>query len=105
MSAEKARPKRLCPYVVTEKPGKVAWCACGEAQTDPYCDGSHARLGTDKQPIVVVVEAEGKIAWCGCKEAASRPYCNGSHAKLLMGGSEHYESVSTWRAKGCHSGH
>ena len=98
-------PKRLCPYVVKEKPGKVAWCACGESAKDPYCDGSHARKNTGKTPIVVDVETEKTVAWCGCKEAASRPYCNGSHAKLLLGGPEHFETVSAWRAKGCHSNH
>lgn len=97
-------PRRLSPYVIHEKPGKVAWCACGESERDPYCDGSHARKNTGKVPVVAVVEKEGPIAWCGCKEAASRPYCNGSHAKRLLGGPEHFESVSTWRAKGCHSG-
>ena len=77
-------PCRLFPHVVKEKPGKVAWCSCGQSATDPYCDGSHARKNTGKLPIVVDVAAEKTIAWCGCKEAASRPYCNGSHAKFQM---------------------
>lgn len=77
-------PCRLAPYVVREKPGTVAWCACGESAKDPYCDGSHARKNTGKSPIVVKLERETTVAWCGCKEAASRPYCNGSHAKVQM---------------------
>ena len=86
-------PKQLCPYVVTEKPGKVAWCACGESATDPYCDGSHARKNTGKQPIVVDIAGETKVAWCGCKEADSRPYCNGSHARFAMEASERLKAA------------
>ena len=70
------------PYVVDEKQGKVAWCACGHSQKQPYCDGSHKRLNTGITPIIVEVSEPGKKAWCGCKHSGKKPYCDGTHAKL-----------------------
>ena len=32
------------PFVCEEQPGRKAWCACGESEKKPYCDGSHARF-------------------------------------------------------------
>ena len=43
------------PYVKDEKPGKIAWCACGESENQPYCDGSHDRKNTGKRPVIVVI--------------------------------------------------
>ena len=68
------------PYLIDEKPRKVAWCACGESSDQPYCDGSHK--GSDFRPLVVNVEKEDKIAWCGCRHSNNKPYCDGSHSKL-----------------------
>lgn len=86
------------PYVCDQKPGKVAWCACGHSANQPYCDGSHGRMNTGITPIVVEIAEEKKIAWCGCLALAegfangsqthmqahsgNKPYCDGSHAKL-----------------------
>lgn len=70
------------PYVVEEQSGRKFWCACGQSQKQPYCDGSHARLNTGISPIKVEL-AEGKrVAWCGCKHSNNKPYCDGSHARL-----------------------
>ncbi|MBI3315106.1 MAG: CDGSH iron-sulfur domain-containing protein, partial [Candidatus Omnitrophica bacterium] len=30
------------PYVMTLKPGRYVWCACGRSQKQPFCDGSHS---------------------------------------------------------------
>ncbi|HEX5054638.1 MAG TPA: CDGSH iron-sulfur domain-containing protein [Planctomycetota bacterium] len=30
--------------VVFDAPRTVVWCACGESQNKPYCDGSHSRV-------------------------------------------------------------
>ncbi len=68
------------PYVVDEKPGKRAWCACGLSQKQPYCDGSHS--GKGMSPMVVEITEEKKVAWCGCKHSKNKPYCDGSHSKL-----------------------
>lgn len=68
------------PYVVEEKPGKKAWCACGLSRKQPYCDGSHK--GTGIQPKVVDIPAAQTVAWCGCKQTKNPPYCDGSHSRL-----------------------
>ncbi|MEK6543195.1 MAG: CDGSH iron-sulfur domain-containing protein [Elusimicrobiota bacterium] len=69
------------PYVKEEKAGRVAYCACGESEKQPYCDGSHARKNTGKTPIVVELDAPKKVAWCGCRRSANKPYCDGTHKK------------------------
>ncbi len=68
------------PYVIEEEGGKVAWCACGLSQNQPYCDGSHK--STEMTPIAVEVEKGKKVAWCGCKRSGNKPYCDGTHTKL-----------------------
>ena len=70
------------PYVVEETPGRKAWCACGQSQTQPYCDGSHRRLGTGMRPVIVDIAAAGKVEWCGCKHSGSKPFCDGTHRTL-----------------------
>lgn len=71
------------PYVIEETAGKkVAWCACGHSEKQPYCDGSHKRLNTGITPMVVEVPKDGKVAWCGCKHSATKPFCDGTHKKL-----------------------
>ena len=71
------------PFVKEEKKGaKVAWCACGRSQNQPYCDGSHKRLNTGLSPIVVEVDKDGKVAWCGCKHSGTKPFCDGTHRKI-----------------------
>ena len=75
-------PHQNAPYVVDEGPRKVAWCACGESEKQPYCDGSHARKNTGKQPIIVEISEAKKVAWCGCKQSGNKPYCDGTHSRL-----------------------
>ena len=34
------------PYLVEVEAGKVyAWCACGRSKNQPFCDGTHAKIG------------------------------------------------------------
>jgi len=68
------------PYVLEMDPGKYAWCACGQSENQPFCDGSHR--GTEKSPIVTEIDEKRNIAWCGCKESGNKPFCDGTHAKL-----------------------
>ena len=70
------------PYVINEAPGKKAWCACGESEYQPYCDGSHSRKNTGKVPMVVEIGATKKVAWCGCRQSKNKPFCDGTHSKL-----------------------
>lgn len=70
------------PYVIDESPRKVAYCTCCDSQKNPYCDGTHAKNGSGKMPIVVTVESEKKVAWCGCRQSKNLPYCDGTHSTL-----------------------
>lgn len=68
------------PFVMEIEPGNYAWCACGQSDNQPYCDGSHK--GTEFSPIVEKIEETQKVAWCGCKHSGNKPFCDGTHAKL-----------------------
>ena len=70
------------PYVCDEQPGRKAWCACGESEKQPYCDGAHSRKGTGKSPIIVELAEGKKVAWCGCRQSKNKPYCDGTHSSL-----------------------
>jgi len=69
------------PIAVTLEAGKTyAWCRCGHAKTQPFCDGSHK--GTGMTPLVFTAE-ESKEAWlCQCKHSENAPQCNGAHKRL-----------------------
>ena len=70
------------PYVCAEKAGRKAWCACGESERQPYCDGSHSRKGTGKSPIIVELTEDKTVAWCGCRQSKNKPFCDGTHKSL-----------------------
>ena len=68
------------PYVLEMEAGKYAWCACGQSQNQPYCDGSHR--GSEFSPVIERIEQKKKVAWCGCKHTKNPPYCDGTHTTL-----------------------
>ncbi|MDR8394495.1 CDGSH iron-sulfur domain-containing protein [Aliifodinibius sp. S!AR15-10] len=68
------------PFVMEIEPGNYAWCACGQSDNQPYCDGSHK--GTEFSPIVEQIEETKTVAWCGCKHSGSKPFCDGTHSDL-----------------------
>lgn len=74
--------KQNAPFVIDMKPGDYFWCACGESEKQPFCDGSHARKNTGMRPLKTHLDTAKKVAWCGCKESANKPFCDGTHAKL-----------------------
>lgn len=68
------------PYLLDLEPGTYWWCACGQSQKQPFCDGSHR--GSEFSPVKTVIEAPRKVALCGCKHTQGQPFCDGSHRKL-----------------------
>lgn len=69
------------PVNVELKEGKpYAWCACGRADEQPFCDGTHNK--TDLKPMVFKAEREGEAWLCQCKQTKNPPYCDGTHNKL-----------------------
>ena len=68
------------PFVLLMKPGRYAWCSCGESRKQPFCDGSHENTGM--YPIIEFITEEKTIAWCGCKASDKKPFCDGTHLKL-----------------------
>ena len=76
------------PIIADNKPVAVQlevgdeqyWCACGQSQNQPFCDGSHA--GTEFTPVAFTPEAEGEAFLCACKRTGNRPYCDGTHAQF-----------------------
>ncbi len=56
------------------------WCACGQSQNQPFCDGSHA--GTEFTPKAFTAESDGEAYLCACKRTGNPPFCDGTHAQL-----------------------
>jgi len=78
MSEPKVAGKQ--PAVLELEPGTYAWCACGQSQKQPFCDGSHR--GTEFRPQQVVISEKKKVALCMCKRSANQAYCDGTHRSL-----------------------
>jgi CDGSH iron-sulfur domain-containing protein 3 len=39
---EQAKVAQPAPYLIEVEAGKTYyWCACGQSQNQPFCDGSH----------------------------------------------------------------
>jgi len=68
------------PAVLQLEPGKYFWCACGDSQNQPFCDGSHK--GTDFRPQLVEIEVAKQVALCQCKRTRGQPFCDGTHKDL-----------------------
>lgn len=56
------------------------WCACGQSQNQPFCDGSH--VGTEFSPIPFTADADGEAFLCACKRTGNAPFCDGTHAQF-----------------------
>ena len=77
--AEPACPQKS-PYVLDLAPGDYWWCACGQSEKQPFCDGSHK--GGAFTPVKFTVEKAEKKALCGCKRSKNAPFCDGTHNSL-----------------------
>ncbi|MCU7852754.1 MAG: CDGSH iron-sulfur domain-containing protein [Candidatus Thiodiazotropha sp. (ex Monitilora ramsayi)] len=69
------------------------WCACGQSQNQPFCDGSHR--GSDFTPQPFKVSETGEAWLCMCKHSKTSPYCDGTHAKLTTDQEDIAEASST----------
>ena len=66
------------PYGVEVEAGKnYFWCACGQSQKQPFCDGSHKETGFS--PVKYIAEEDKRVFFCGCKSTGNQPLCDGSH--------------------------
>jgi CDGSH-type Zn-finger protein len=72
-------PYDRAPWKGELDPGKKAFCACGESENKPYCDGSHARKETGKTPHVVEIDESKRYAICMCGGSTDPPFCDGTH--------------------------
>lgn len=81
MSDKKPHVAQAAPYGVELEPGTYWWCACGQSQKQPFCDGSHKKEGGFIPTKVEI--AEKKTYWmCGCKHSGYGALCDGTHKKL-----------------------
>jgi len=56
------------------------WCACGQSQNQPFCDGSHA--GTEFTPLAFTPDTDDEVYLCACKRTGNSPFCDGTHAQF-----------------------
>ncbi len=78
-----SQPKiaQKAPFAVDVEAGKsYFWCACGQSQNQPFCDGSHK--DTPFTPVKYEATEAKKVFFCGCKSSANAPLCDGTHAKI-----------------------
>lgn len=76
------------PIIADNKPVPVQltaseekfWCACGQSNDQPFCDGSH--VGTEFSPLSFTADADGEAYLCVCKRTGTPPYCDGTHAQF-----------------------
>ena len=69
------------PFGVEVEAGKsYLWCACGQSQRQPFCDGSHK--GGSFVPVEYKASETATVWLCGCKNSHNQPLCDGTHNSL-----------------------
>ncbi|MBW4936270.1 glutamate synthase-related protein [Marinobacter sp. F4206] len=72
------KPKR----VRLEKGEEYLFCACGQSDDQPFCDGTHASADTDLTPRNFTSRKSEDAYLCQCKHTQNPPYCDGSHKQF-----------------------
>ena len=67
--------------VALEKDKNYAWCTCGLADVQPFCDGTH-KQGSGMRSHVFQVAKEETYYICMCKQTKTPPFCDGTHNGL-----------------------
>ncbi len=78
---EKPKIASLKSYRLEMEAGEYYWCACGQSQNQPFCDGSHK--GTAFSPVKEVITEAKTVSWCGCKHSEKGAFCDGTHKTLI----------------------
>ena len=65
------------PQRVTLERGTYFFCRCGKSHNPPYCDGRHARTGSE--PLRFVLDGKTELSLCTCGLCKTPPRCDGSH--------------------------
>lgn len=77
---EPAMPQKAPFKVEVAADKRYFWCACGQSDNQPFCDGSHK--GSAFSPIAYKPEQDGAVFFCGCKRTGNAPLCDGTHKTL-----------------------
>jgi CDGSH-type Zn-finger protein len=74
----KAKVAAKNPVVLELGPGTYYWCACGQSNKQPFCDGSHK--GSEFRSKPFELKQKVSVAICQCKQTKNPPFCDGSHS-------------------------
>ena len=81
MSNEQPRIADTSPIAVELEAGRMyAFCTCGLAEDQPFCDGAHK--DTSFKPHVFTAKETGEAWLCMCKHTKNVPFCDGTHTTL-----------------------